>query len=498
MSLYKHGTYGGIGDDIISEVDKVDAGVVYVGTAPINLVRGYSADNINKPVTINNIKEAKQLLGYTANPNNWALYTLCEAMSAHFDNSSGNIGPVHFINVLDPSVHISDDEVTGSLTFTKRKATITDPLMIVDSFKLNGKTEGTDYVIEYDMDKCRLVITDISTAGITTNTYAYSKVEMPATTAKTAVIGGTNSATGAVTGIEALKLVYEKCNVIPKIVLAPFFSSDVEVKDKLVACSRAINSRFVAQTYLDIPLKNASNVAIDTKQKALEWAAENDYNDEFSKVFFPMVKKGNKPYHISTKFAVEQMKVNLENDNIPYQTASNKTVDIDELYFGEDSINSGFDIEDANALNAKGITTAVYWNGNYRLWGGHTAAYDVENEASQGKEIFDTSIAMLIYLVDDFIISNAELIDTPMTVSLMESIKNEQQTKLDNLVSMGALVGNPQFVADDVTESDIKAGSFGWVLNTTPTSQFKDATIKVVYTDKGYAALLGGTANEEE
>lgn len=498
MSLYKHGTYGGIGEDIIAEVSKIDAGVVYIGTAPINLVKGYSADMVNTPITINDIREAKILLGYTPNADNWKQYTLCEAMSAHFDNDSDNIGPVHFINVLDPQVHIKSEQKEGSITFVKRRATITDPLMVVDSFELAGKTEGVDYNIEYDMTAEKLIITDISEAGIENNTYSYSQIEMTDEEIAEAIIGSNDASTGAVTGIQALKLVYERCNVVPKKILIPFFSSVPAVKEKLLECAKSINGRFIAQTYLDIPLVDAEGNDIDTIKKAMDWAEANEYNSSFSKVFYPMAQKGKKKYHISTLFAVRQMLVDLDNDNIPFETASNKVINVDKLFFSDSAINSGLDIDNANTLNSKGITTALFWGGNFRLWGGHTAAYDFNKQDSQGKEIFDTSVAMLIYLVDDFIIENASLIDTPMTVSLMQSIINEEQAKLDNLVSMGALVGEPKFVADNVSESDIKAGSYGWVLNSTPTSQFKDATVKVVFTDAGYAALLGGSNNEAE
>lgn len=495
MDNYKHGSYGHFGNDIVTDVSEVAAGVVYLGTAPVNLVKGCERSKVvNRPVTIHNIKEAKKIFGYSSD---WEQYTLCEAIKAHFGNETDNIGPIHIINVLDPSIHIAEEQKTGTVNFIKKKAYITDNQMIVDSFELNGKIEGTDYTIEFDYDKEQLIISDISANGIASNTYNYSQVAMPLSTIKAAVIG-TETEAGQVTGINALKLVYQDCGVIPRKVLAPSFSCYKEVNDKIKSVARSINGRFIAQDYADIPLVDTDGNAIDTKAKAEAWALENGYDSEFSKNFWPMAVKGDEKYHLSTIFAVKQMLVDAENDSIPYETASNKTISIDGLYFGTSAVNSGIDLEDANELNSKGITTAVYYGGNWRLWGGHTAAYRFENEAKQGKEIFDTSVAMQIYLADDFILRNAELIDTPMTVGLIQSIVNEEQTILDNLVSIGALVGEPKFIADDMDSNDIKAGSYRWLLNDTPTSQFKDATITVTYTDVGYSALLGGAENEEE
>lgn len=495
MAIYKHGSYGQLGNDIVTDVSEIAAGVVYLGTAPVNLVKDCDRSKVvNKPVTIRNFKEAKEIFGYSSD---WAQYTLCEAFKAHFGNETNNIGPIHIINVLDPSIHIAEEEKTGTITFANKKAYIKDNKMIVDSFVLNGKTEGTDYTVDFDYDKGQLIISDISDNGITSNTYNYSQIEMSAATMKSAVIG-TETAAGQVTGINALKLVYQECGAIPRKVLSPSFSCFKDVNDKIKSVASSINSRFIAQDYADIPLVDVESNAIDTLAKAEAWAIANGYDSEFSKTFWPMAVKGDEKYHLSTLFAVRQMLVDAANDGVPFETASNKTINIDGLYFGAAAVNSGIDLEDANELNSKGITTAVYYGGNWRLWGGHTAAYRFENEATQGKEIFDTSVAMQIYLADDFILRNAELIDTPMTVMLIQSIVNEEQAILDNLVSIGALVGEPKFVADDVDENDIKAGSYRWVLNDTPTSQFKDATITVTFTDEGYSALLGGAENEEE
>lgn len=235
MNMYKHGPYSSYGNDVLTDVDTYDAGLVYIGVAPINLVKGYSSRNVNCPVTIKNMLEAKKTLGYSSN---WENFSLCEAMKAHFGNDNGNIGPVHFINVLDPSVHIKSDEVTGTLTFEKKRATISDPLMIVDSFNLVGKNEGVDYSVKYDTELEALIVEDISIDGIENNGYRYSQVDLTSNKMVSAVIGSNDNKTGKVTGINALKLVYENCNVIPKKVLAPGYSHLPTVKEKLEAVSQ--------------------------------------------------------------------------------------------------------------------------------------------------------------------------------------------------------------------------------------------------------------------
>ena len=112
---YLYGAYGRIGSTIAKSATQAGTVVVYIGTAPVNLIRGYAAAKlINKPVRLSNLVNAQKTLGYSED---WESFTLCEAMAAHFDNTLGNIGPVYVINVLDPAVHKAAAAVTGSLTF---------------------------------------------------------------------------------------------------------------------------------------------------------------------------------------------------------------------------------------------------------------------------------------------------------------------------------------------------------------------------------------------
>ena len=100
-NTYLYGAYGHIGETVAQNAVQAGTTVVYIGTAPVNLVRGFaSAGVINEPVKLNNLVDAQRKLGYASE---WGAFTLCEAMSAHFNNALGNIGPIFAINVLDPS-----------------------------------------------------------------------------------------------------------------------------------------------------------------------------------------------------------------------------------------------------------------------------------------------------------------------------------------------------------------------------------------------------------
>lgn len=118
MAEYLHGAYGQINAVGTRTADESQSAIVYIGTAPVHTVEG-GASNVNVPILVNNIAEARKYLGYS---DNWADYTLCEAMHVHLENKG--VGPLVFINVLDPAKHKATDPVTVSKTPENGQVTI--------------------------------------------------------------------------------------------------------------------------------------------------------------------------------------------------------------------------------------------------------------------------------------------------------------------------------------------------------------------------------------
>lgn len=117
---YLYGAYGHIGETVAQSAVQAGTTPVYIGTAPVNLVRGFGeAGIINAPIKITSLVDAQKKIGYSSD---WGTFTLCEAVYAHFNNTLGNIGPIYVINVLDPSAgkHRKEAATTKALTFTGR------------------------------------------------------------------------------------------------------------------------------------------------------------------------------------------------------------------------------------------------------------------------------------------------------------------------------------------------------------------------------------------
>lgn len=185
----------------------------------------------------------------------------------------------------------------------------------------------------------------------------------------------------------------------------------------------------------DLPLTEAPSTKIDTRSAAIEWAEENGYNSERSKVCWPQaVGTDGNIYRLSTLTVWKMQAVDASHDGIPMETPSNKAVPITRQYFGEDSKNRGFDQQQGNDLNTAGISTAVFWGGQWVLWGGHTAAYKF-GKVTDNRVIFDNSIRMMMHITNSFQEEHALTIDQPMTKALADTIRNREQEKADALGS---------------------------------------------------------------
>lgn len=481
---YLHGTYGEFDKSIGLVPVATDTIPVYVGVAPVNLVKNYAEiGNVNAPLRVTSMTGVQSNFGYSAD---WSKFSLCEAFAAHFQNSIENVSPIVAINVLDPATHKKTEATTKEITFVNGRAEIASDTIILDTLALADKVEGTDYTVDYDYTRGVVILTDISVTPLTNVNATFSEVDVSKIT-ETNIIGGV-TAEGVYTGLGCVGLVYPELGLIPNIIAAPGYSDKVSVYKAMLQAGTKINGHWDAVVNADIPL--TSN---DTIAKAVKWKSDNDYSSERAKVFYPQWQlKDGTVYHLSTLATWLMCRVDGTHNGIPMETPSNKQIPAGRQYFGATSTNKGYDQQTANELNENGITTAVYWGGMNVLWGPHTAAYQY-GQVSDGRAIFDNSIRMMMYVTNDFQREHALTIDSPMTKALADTITNREQEKLDALVAIGALIGEPvcEFKESENSTTQLMEGDFVWNNRLTPTPPFKSGTMKVAYTDEGFSSYFG-------
>lgn len=477
-NTYLHGAYGEVGKTIAQSAIQAGTIPVYIGTAPVNLVRGYSDKGIlNHPVKLTNYRQAVAAVGYSKD---WDTFTLCEAITAHFSNPLGNVGPIYVIPVIAADATKTDK--TATLTFVNKRAEFINDKIILDTFAIADKAEGIDYTLDYDFNTAKVIVTlsEQPEGGTVSATYK----ELSGTIATEQDIVGGKTAAGEYTGIAAAELLYNNENQVGTLYAAPGWSHIPSVRNALVTACQKMNGHWYGYCFTDIPVDSAETIAA-----AITWKQQNTYTSEYETPCWPMVidNEGRK-FHLSTLSVWRQQLVDFSHDSVPFETASNKQVPGVRQYFGTASANAGYDKVTANELNEKGIRTVCPFNGQLVLWGGHTGAY-IYGATSDARQIFDTNVRMIGYIANSFQREWGSRIDEPMTLQLKDEIINREQDKLDALVAQGALIGSPtvEFLASENSTSDMINGDFRYDHIATPTPQFKSATVTVSYTDAGFS-----------
>jgi hypothetical protein len=275
--------------------------------------------------------------------------------------------------------------------------------------------------------------------------------------------------------------------MIPTILDAPGWSHIPNVDAALKAAAQLINGHWYA--WVNSNLVTDSNA--NTIEEAKTWKANNGYDGAGEAPCWPMAKNGSRKFHLSTLTTVTMQMVDFNNDNIPYETPSNKPVDITGVILA-DGTELIYDQPQANDLNSKGIRTVTYWGGRWVLWGPHTGAYEFGKDMDP-RDKFDCNVRMLYYLLNDFQQRYGIEVDKPMNRARVDTVLNDYQERLDNLVNRGALLyGKIEFTESSNPVSDIVEGDFDFDIATTTTPPGKSITAKLQYTTQGIDVLFGG------
>lgn len=489
MADYKHGAYGVIQAVGSRVADESQGAIVYVGTAPVHNVEG-GANNVNKPIVVNNIAEARKYFGYS---DEWDKYTLCEAMHVHLENKG--VGPLVFINVLNPATHKASD--AGTVSKTPENGRVTIPAaqdIILDSVIVKSdnttKIKGTDYAIAYNIEKKTITISELTAGALGTSALTITYNTVDATAVTTADVIGASDGLGLNTGIFAIKNVYQLTGYIPAYLAAPGFSSVPAVHAAMYQNSVKVNGHWDVYMFVDLPIMNSETpLTLDT---AKTYKNGNGYTKENETVFFPLAQgTDGKIYHLSVLAAANFQELLLAQDGIPYKTASNTDCSlIENLYLGASNTGRVYDDSIINEkLNKNGIASAAYVGGRWAIWGCHSADYDQDN--GDQINVAETNRMMLYYISNDFQHRRTPDVDKPMTANDLQTIIAEEQTRVDALLNIGALTrGVVTLNADAQAKSDIMNGDYSFLFDITTTPLAKSLTAIVNWTDEGFVTYF--------
>ena len=488
---FKHGAYGKVNAEVLPAANGGNAQQVqvYIGTAPVHLVEG-GANNVNKPMLINDMREAKAYLGYS---DDWASYSLCEAAYVHFDLNG--VGPLVFINVFDPTVHKKQTGGTASLTPANGRVTIVNAEDVyLDSIVVKTgsgaseqtKVKGTDYAVSYDYGKKVVNIVELTSGALGSDALSvtWDKAD-PSAVTDTTVIGSTDGY-GLNTGIYGIKDVYTVTGCIPARLGVPGFSSHPAVHAVMCAQSLDISKHWNAWMFVDMPLTD--NGTAITLATAPTWKASNGYNKDNESVFFPMAKgTDGRSYHLSVLAAANFQALLNQNGGVPYMSHSNTPCPIiADLYFSENVTGRVYDDEVINrCLNANGINSAAYVSGRWAIWGFFAGSFSVPEQTNVN--VNDTCLMMLFYLTNSFQHRRGGVVGKPIPVNDLKTMVAEEQAIVDALLGSDALTyGKVTLDASALAGSDLYAGDFRVLFNVTNMPLAKSITGIANLTEDGY------------
>lgn len=407
--------------------------LVAIGTAPVNMAEDPAAA-VNEPIIAYSFAEAKAQLGYS---DDFDKYTLCQVMDNSFRKTG--VGPVVFINVLDPATHASAFEaVTAAVV--NRLATVEQTGILAEGLVVkNGDTplvKDTDYTISFS-NEGYLKITILMTTAPASVIVTGSKLN-PAGVTKAQIIGGYDVTTGKETGIEVVQKVFPKLNLVPGIIAAPKWSADQEVAAVIAAKVHNINGVFSAFAVVDI---NTDTYKIYTNMNQARTAM--GVTDPDVLLLWPKIKKGDVVYDYSAVWPAVAALCDANHGDIPYEYPSNEDLGASAAVLN-DGTEIVLDIPKAELVNGFGIATAINFLG-WKTWGVETAAYPGSGSASKH---YIAARRMLAWLRNHFILSYRSKVDAAMNPRLVESVINSENSFLHGLAAIGAVPYGTRIIYD--------------------------------------------------
>lgn len=440
---------------------------VVFGTAPVNQAADPAAA-INRPIKAATFEEAQEALGYSED---WENYTLCQSMYASFQLAQ--VGPVIFVNVLDPTTHVKDLEETVC-TVKNHQAVLETAGILLEGLSVKVQAEGAltgraltgeaktgqeegvqlevgaDYLAGFD-DHGYLTVTLLSAGA------AYSAEELtvsgkalaPELVTGEDIIGAYDVSTGAESGLEVLRQVYPRYGLVPGFLLAPGWTEDPNVGAALQGKCEDISGAFRCMCLLDLDTAKAC--------KYTDCGQVKDgmgYNDEHAVVLWPRVTLDGRQYAYSAVYGAMASHHTAANDDVPYLYPSNKELNVDGAVLA-DGTGILLDQVQAGVLNGAGIVTAFH-DTDWKSYGNNTGCYPGNTDP---KDRWIGCRRMFDYVANHFITEYRKRLDGNMNRRTIDDIVNSFNIWGNSLTAAGMCAGlYAEYRSEENTLEDVLAG----------------------------------------
>lgn len=395
---------------------------VFIGCAPIHRV----STDVKSVVLCFTYGEAVQQLGVTEN-DDFEKWGLSEAAYSQFILYA--VKPALFINIFDPTKHIKA-VLDESQTVSDNKVKLSNQdVMNVTAIKLNGfELTESDYSLNVITGEL-LISRDSTVQNGDTLLISYTCADPTQVTASEC-IGGYDAVTGKSTGIQLVDYIYSMYQLVPGLLLAPGFSDNPSVASILATKASSITGVFKAIAVADLP------ETINLYTEAPEFKVKNNLVQRDLYLCWPRIQFNGRKMRMATQVAGLIAATDAENDDIPYVSPSNKSLQMQAVINKGDELT--LNLDQANYLNSNGIATALNFTGGWKLWGNRTACFP---DVTDVKDNFITARRMFGWYRNKLTLTWWQKIDVPFTRRLVETVINSEQITLNSYTAKGYILG---------------------------------------------------------
>lgn len=384
-------------------------------------------------------------------------------------------GPVLVVNTFDSTTNTTQVTAESHTIASAKTALSFAPIGAVTVLDSAGAAvafvAGTDYSIDaYG----KFTVLSSAIADGTVLKFTYKKLNGASVTSSQ-IIGTYNTGTGVRTGMQCWDLAKNNVGFLPKILIAPNYSSVNAVAAELIAKATVLR----AVTYLDAPSGTTTAGAITGR--GLAGTINFNTSSKHAELLFPYVKSYDAATDTNTDFPMA-----------PFLAGLRSKVDIEEGYHVSTSnheligalgmavnISAGVNDPntDANGLNAAGITTLFNTFGTgIRAWGNRNGSFPVNT--APDSFVTDVRTAGIVFeSIEDALLN---YLDKPITRVLIDVILESTNQFIRTLIGRGALVpgSRVEFPAEYNGPTELAAGQLTFELIRMVTPPFERGVIR--------------------
>ena len=269
--------------------------------------------------------------------------------------------------------------------------------------------------------------------------------------------------------VDKIDLCMAKFGVIPDLILAPGFSNQATVAAAMATKIASVNGLFRGKAVVD--------VAGDTYTAAITAKNSGSFTEDMI-VCWPYAKLGELKFHMSTVIAGRISMTDSDNEGVPYESPSNKSISTDGLCTSA-GVEIVLTLAQANLLNAAGIDTGLNFMGGFKAWGNYTGCYPASTDV---KDYFVPVSRMFDWVATTLIKTFWSKLDRPMNRRLIDGILDSCNIWLNGLVGRGYLLGaRVEMVEAENPVTDLMAGIVRLHVFMTPPSPAQEIDFTLEY-----------------